>query len=437
MALLDVLCALSREQGFKLGAALLNHGLRPEAQDEREGVRAYCAARGIAFYTKDVDLGAAPYAGLSTETAGRGARYAFFEEICSAHGYRTVALAHHLDDQAETVLMRLARGAGPDGASGIAPERALSPSVRLIRPFLSVRKQVLTAYCKKNGVPYFTDRTNFESVCARNTVRLDVLPALERAYPQTVTALGRYAQLNRETHALLEEMLAPAAAAAFEPLGWGVRFAPELFRDTRGFAARAGLPAVSSGALQNAMLRAGLRAAGAAFDVGAVHVEAVRRLFLGASGTLDLPGAFKAVHSGAFYAIINTECCPADFGTYPIPPGRRLFMFAREKAALEIGLPGPVQAAGKNFNTVWLSCDSMRDTPVLRARRPGDRLYFKSHSKKLSRFFMEKGVPAYLRNALPVLACGNDILWVPGYYVNENCRARPGEDGVQWRLTRF
>ncbi|MDN5307530.1 MAG: tRNA(Ile)-lysidine synthase, partial [Eubacteriaceae bacterium] len=190
LALLHFLDHFKKTLKIKVGVAHLNHCLRGDAADNDEAlVRDYCQARKIPFFSghrnvKDM----ASDQKISLEEAGRQARYAFFEKVCQEQGYNRIALGHHLDDQAETVLMRLIRGTGIKGISGIRSNRSV------IRPFLTISKKEILDYCAVKDLIFCTDESNFSNVYTRNKIRLEIMPKILAVNPQAQIHFCEFSQ---------------------------------------------------------------------------------------------------------------------------------------------------------------------------------------------------------------------------------------------------
>lgn len=193
MALLHALTVLQRKRPFSLYAATFDHGLRgTQSAQEAVAVAAACAQWGIPHLTGSGDLD--PHA-PAVEARARAARYAFLASITRQIGADWVATGHHADDQAETVLMHLIRGAGLRGLRGMLPVTSLpnAPAIPLLRPFLGVHRSEITAYCEHNHIPYHHDPTNDDVHYKRNWVRHVALPTLAQVNPHITTALTRLA----------------------------------------------------------------------------------------------------------------------------------------------------------------------------------------------------------------------------------------------------
>jgi tRNA(Ile)-lysidine synthase len=228
VALLHLLHHLAPAWGLTLHVAHLDHALRADAAADADFVAELAAAYGLPFHHQRLQAGALAAAGGSLEAAARAARYAFLARVAVAVTRAgqppTVALAHHADDQAETVLHHLVRGSGLDGLAGMRPvtgymvdeldpfwdekqpssaETAEPVSVRLVRPLLTAPRTLIRQYLQAHQLTWREDDTNTDQRLTRNYLRHTVLPALAQVNPHVVTALGRTATLLAEERARL------------------------------------------------------------------------------------------------------------------------------------------------------------------------------------------------------------------------------------------
>lgn len=226
LAMLYALAALRQEFGYTLRVGILHHGMRAEADAEVASLQRICDAQDAPLEVGRADVPAlAARRRLSLEVAGREARYAFLYDAAARAGAHAVCTGHTLDDQAETVLLRVISGTGLEGLGGIAPERrALPPESRapvwLWRPILDVTRAETVACCAARGQTVVEDPTNADPRYPRNRIRRDLMPLLARDYnPAVREALARLADLARAE----EEFLADAAeeAAPVHPLEGG------------------------------------------------------------------------------------------------------------------------------------------------------------------------------------------------------------------------
>jgi tRNA(Ile)-lysidine synthase len=199
MALLHGAAQLGR---WRLGVAHLDHGLRPDSAADASFVTDAAAALDLSCIVRRTDVAALAAAeGRTLEEAGREARYRFLEEVAAADAL--IATAHTADDSAETILLNLARGSGLAGASGIPARRG-----RVVRPLVGERRGSLRRALDQAGIAYRLDPTNERPDAARNRVRLEVMPALERLNPAAVEALTRFGHLAADDDALLDAIAA-------------------------------------------------------------------------------------------------------------------------------------------------------------------------------------------------------------------------------------
>ncbi len=202
VALLLLLLPLREAGELELTAAHVNHGLRGEASEADEDfVRELCARENVPLRTARLDL-----RGRRDENAAREARYAAFRSILAAEDIPTLILAHQMEDQAETFLMRLLRGAGPEGLGGMRPEEQRE-GCRLLRPMLGISGAELRAMLREAGIPWREDATNQETAYFRNRIRLELMPRLEEM------AAGAAGRIARTAELIGEENEAMAGAA--------------------------------------------------------------------------------------------------------------------------------------------------------------------------------------------------------------------------------
>ena len=196
VCLLHFLNYLAKEKHFRLAALHVNHGLRGRAAaaDERF-CKAFCKTHGIEFFSVKVDAKKlAKEKDLSPEHAARKARYEAFSRIARKWGATKLALGHHQDDQAETVLLHVLRGTQLKGWAGIPLRRPLTPAVEIVRPLLCITRAQTEAYLQENGLSHVTDQSNFDDAFTRNWVRATLLPLLETKQPQIRAHLAALAQ---------------------------------------------------------------------------------------------------------------------------------------------------------------------------------------------------------------------------------------------------
>ena len=280
-------------RGVRVAAAHLHHGLRGEAADGDEAfVKDFCLTRGIPFYVEHADVGAlAARMGVSTEEAGRAARYDFLSRTARAIGADRVATAHHADDNAETLLFQLIRGAR-SGLGGIAPERDV-----YIRPFLGVTRAQIEAYAAANGLTHRLDAMNLDDAYARNYIRHEIMPRLATLNSAAAAHIAETAQTLRVESEYLDDL----AAERLEKGG-------ATYGETRVTVPCKALTAAPE-ALRGRMVRLLLDALPVGKkDFSARHYAAIEDLCASPYGThLDLPRGVTAERRGGVLALCVSE----------------------------------------------------------------------------------------------------------------------------------
>ncbi len=288
VCLLHYLHTLGEKQGFTVAAGHYNHHMRPTAQRDEDFVRALCQKLGVAFYTDGSDVEAtARKRGLGVEETGRELRYAFLAQTADRIGAQRIATAHHQNDQAETVLLHLLRGTGPEGLRGIPPVRG-----RLIRPLLDTPREEIEAYLAAHGLPYVEDETNTSTAFARNRLRLKVLPQLKKINPAFARNIARTAAIVGREDRYLDQLAQERLPAAGENLTCAaLAAAPE--------------------ALRPRMIRLLLDRLGVGKkDFSAVHIGAVLEMMEAGRGMVQLPGGVTAVCRNKQLSFQRTEVLP-------------------------------------------------------------------------------------------------------------------------------
>lgn len=422
MALLCGLHLLSSEMGFALHACHVQHGLRGENSlaDERL-VREACALRGIPLRVHKAHLGGDLHL-PGMETRARDQRRVFFAADVQTLRADALLLAHHRDDQTETLLMHLLRGAGAAGLAAMQECVPFADSL-LLRPFLSLGKQTLQAALEEWGVPWREDASNQEELTLRNALRLRVLPLLEQLSPGAGSRMAQTAALLRRD----EEALSGAADALMQEARLYLPGLHALALQPLEAAA----PAVAVRALRQ-WYQNGLDRMGATPDerqLSAADSESLLHLALcgSPSGSLNLPAGLEALKGQALLHLQRqggTPVCPAD-STAAIG----LEELLQEGASIplpgwaESGSQPPILTLEKatpaappaDARTACVPLDLLPRC-VLRSPRPGDRIRLLGApgTKPLRRWLMDRKLDKPLRPLLPVLAAGDEILWIPG-----------------------
>ena len=374
-----------------VGLAHFNHQLRRAAADDEAFCRTLALQLGLPIDVESADVAAlADRLGVSIEVAGRDARYAFLGRAAGRAGADRVAVGHTLDDQAETFLVRLLRGAGTRGMAAIRPRAGL-----VIRPLIDLRRDDLRAYLAAAGLAFREDESNRDLGNPRNLIRHEVLPYLTRTVGSDVAVvLAREAAIARDDSAYLE-----ARAIETEP-GIVVSRDDEITLDLEGL--RALDPALARRVVQRALARA---AAGR--FIGFDHVEAT--LELADPVPLAVPGRAELPRLGW---VVTAE--PLD------------------RAGVKRSVrPGP--DALEALVAVDRSTEGPEAPLAVRTRRPGDRLSLPGLDgrKKLQDLFVDRKVPREARDHVPLVVDRHDrIVWVVGHAVAGDFRVTDASQAV-------
>src|SRR6266851_1490611 len=197
--------AVARTDGVRGAVGHVDHGLRPESAQEAGKVGALAERLGLPFFLERIE--GLRIRGPGLEAAAREARYAALGRLAQRAGARFVATAHTRRDQAETLLLRLARGAGPGALAGVRRKRALAPGIELVRPFLDVPREATEAYCRAHGLEFVTDPHNSDPARARARLRA-AWPALLELNPRLEEALAGAAAVLADEDELLSGLAA-------------------------------------------------------------------------------------------------------------------------------------------------------------------------------------------------------------------------------------
>jgi len=409
VALLHVLCRLREQFGYKLVVAHLNHGFRGvEAESDAKFVEEFARRLNLESYIETRNAPAySARMGLSAQAGAREIRYSFLSEVALKTGAARIALGHHADDQAETILLHLLRGAGPGGLAGMQPVRDRF----YIRPLLNIRRWEIEAYCHQHNLATRLDSSNLQVKYLRNRIRLELIPTLEKKYnPNLADALNRLGGICREEDEYLEKQ---SDAIFYRVRTHTTGNSIALDRDK--------LLAQPSAILRRVIRRAWFEICGSNDDLGFGHIEQILEIIKGGGGyqQIDLPrGITCKKNYDLLEFTLDGKEKEVPFYQHRIKvPG----ITTVQEAGLSIGahiLPaaeaGDPSALGSD--ETLLDYDRLAMPLVVRRRMQGDRfapLGLKG-SMKLKKFLIDHKVPRRLRDYLPLVVSGDDIAWVTG-----------------------
>jgi tRNA(Ile)-lysidine synthase len=426
VALLHLLDELHRRAELRIVAvAHFNHQLRPEATSDEAFCARLAAALGHRFVADREDVAAKAHRERrSMEDAARAARYQFFERVRTELGADVVAVGHTRDDQAETFLLRLLRGAGARGLASMHPRRG-----SVVRLLLDCRREELRRYLASREATFVHDASNDDVTIPRNRVRAELLPLLERFNPAVVDVLADEAAIARDDH----DYLALAADALWpEVVCWEAR---RLILDAERLAQTPS--AVSRLVVQRALAEV---AHGA--SIRFPDVERVLDLIHRGGGAFDAPRQ-RVERVGA--RVVLTGRPPGAVGRPLRPPPVNFFRYSLSipgeiqvqeagcVVSAEVAAPEGADLFEGRDGVALVQLDKTNEALTVRNRRPGDRVRVSGLGgrKKLQDFFVDRKVARDRRDRIPIVVDRADrIVWVAGYAIDEAFRVTDASQSV-------
>ncbi len=414
VCLLFMLCSLREKMKFQILVCHVNHGLRgAEADADEKFVEELCERLGVPcrIFRENVELTARKRK-QSFEEAGRMVRREAFEAMCREYGGTKIATAHHQDDNAETMLLNLARGTGLNGLCGIRPVRE-----RWIRPLLCLGRAEIEKWLESRKIGFCRDATNEEDEYTRNRIRHHIIPALEQQVNMgTVRHLNELSAQLQEVWDFIREQTMEAWDACVsvkeEAAGKStVRIDGRRFQETA--------PAVRK-FLAAECIR---EAAGAGKDIESVHIDALTALFEKQTGkTLNLPYRVKAKRTYSGVELFQEEKASENAGTDEVElriPGETRLPGTNKKILCTVSAAGGDFSAEEIPQKSYTKCfdyDIIKYSLSARFRRPGDYLTVdrKGSRQKLKSYFINEKVPREERDRMLLIADGDHIVWIPG-----------------------
>ena len=399
VTLMHILNSLSRKLGFSLCAAQLNHCIRGEqAREDAEFVHDFCDFYGIRVYGGYADIPKlARQRGETLEQAGRMLRYDFLEEAKRFFNADKIAVAHHMDDQAESIMLHLLRGSGLRGLCGMAGKRG-----DIIRPLLCLSKADIESYLKEESLPYCTDATNFIAEGTRNKLRLETIPYLKKEFnPRLTESLCSMASLLNEDESYLCDIAGRELDSARRDGGFDRRYLMTLPRP-----------------ILTRCIRQALNEIGALTDAERGHTEAIIKLMQGRTGArISIPGAdvwtsYDLVCFGEYKQLYGDWQMPFDLPDKAPEPWERSII---TPAGTYTCSPCNVSDRPKDSYSACMDMDKLPAGAVIRQRHPGDRFrrINASGSKKLKEAYIDAKL-AREKRELALIACGSRVLFAPG-----------------------
>ncbi len=429
LCLFDALLFMREKYDLKLFAAHVNHGLRPGAADEDQAfVEKYCKKAGVQCFVFEGDCTAlAKEKGQSSEEAGRALRYASFDAAASLiqkeeekkghYPIIKIALAHNANDQAETLLFRMLRGTGPDGLGGMEYSRISENGFEIIRPILDCGRDEVESYIRKRKLHPCIDATNMEPIYTRNKIRLQLLPKLEEFNPNIVEALSRLAETAQEDKKFFRDTVNTTFDEAL------------LYKTDTEIALEQQVIEKAHVAIRRRVISLAFSKIGLGADIARSHLEAADALLeSGRTGSqIHFPQGYVFAISYGKILIRNAKEQAESMAeaineegfinsTYSISvmnDARSGWDFEPPKPAIIVTVTGPLKSI--NARLAGLSEDAGVE---LRTRRDGDYIILSAGgnliTKKIQDFFTDAKVPAHLRDRVPLLCVGREVLLILG-----------------------
>jgi tRNA(Ile)-lysidine synthase len=432
VALLHLLYEWRGELGLHLEVAHMQHGIRgEEAQDDARFVAELAAKMDLPFHLKEVNLGQIKSAAGkgNLEALARAERYRFFADVARQRGLAKIATAHTEDDQAETVLMWFLRGAGLKGLGGMAPVHPLDginmeseSKMVVIRPLLGVSRVEIEAYLKEKQMSFRLDRTNQDPSFLRNWIRLKLIPQLKERIDGNLPArLAQQAELLREEEEFLEKLTQV-----------------EFNRICTSAGMDRGALLKYDKVLQRRLLRHWIEATrGHLHGLDFQHVEALLELIKAGApqGRLAIPGGWELVKEYETLRLGRQSRSlrpPCACYSYTLECGEDLEI---PEAGLMIQARltrPPLPKLPVNLMEAVFDMALLPTHLTLRNFRRGDRFQplGMAGSKKVKELFIEKRVPLSVRESLPLLVLGDEVIWIPGYGRGEMAKVTPQTQAI-------
>jgi tRNA(Ile)-lysidine synthase len=413
VCLATILDKLKEDFNLSLSAVYIDHGLRPdETKMEHELCLRLCEKLEISFHFRQLDV--KKFAGdrsLNIQEGARELRYAVFEEISENIQADRIALGHNADDQAETVIMRLLRGAGRKGLTGIPPVRS-----RIIRPLFGIERNEIEKFLSEmihelplhSGLPYVIDRSNLKEDYFRNWIRRTFMEEIKERNPAVIDDICRTAEILREEEEYLELIVTKTLMRLISRKS---ESSIELFLSP--------LETIETPILRRVLRRA-IEATEGLRGIGFVHIEDIIALIKkGKSGDgIDLPKGIRVIREYSLLKMTTEK--PLSLSEYEVQPPCKIDIKEAD-IVLKASFEDKSVENGDSRFSVLLDADNMIFPLKVRARTPGDYFFPLGFGKrkKIQDFFVDEKIPRDMRDRTPIVVSGNDIIWIARYRADE------------------
>lgn len=398
MALFSYLCSISEDLDFEVVGIHVDHSIRETSSDDARFVISYCRERNIRAYKFKVDASKlAKEKNISIESAAREARYGVFEAAIKKGIVDKIAIAHHMSDQAETILLHLFRGSGVAGAKGMEEVH----DNMYIRPMLNTEKSEIVDYIAKFDIPYVQDETNFDDTYTRNYLRNKVFPILQKQWPNVIPSLVAFGKACTEDDNYINSQVLEDALIIMDKT---VKIPKSYF--------------LYPNAIITRLIFKAFKIIGVTKDIERKHIEMIKELVKnGENGSkLNLP--FSAmVYKEYDYITITNKFIPKPSGVWDFKCG-----------SFEVPNFGSisikrVKQIKQDDKALYIDYKKVPKDAAWRFRQDGDVFAkFGGGTKKLKGFLIDKKVPLRERDNIPVLASGNNVLVIAGVEISSSIK---------------
>jgi tRNA(Ile)-lysidine synthase len=421
VAMLFSLKEIKNEMGFDLLVFHINHMLRGEESEEEElFVKNLSESLSLPFYSAKVDvLKYRKNHKVSIQVAARELRYCHFKRFADLHSVAKIALGHTANDQAETVLMRILKGSGLKGISGIPPTR----ENKFIRPMMEIHREEINEFLDKNNIHYLVDSSNLKNHYLRNRIKNKLIPSLKKEYnPSIVETLCRSSKIFRQEDYFISEM----TQCEFHKLIIK-RNSEQIILDARRFQTLH--IALTRRIILEAIYQFPNSGRHAALKIVDNILEVIQSNFSGKTISITKGLIFKYRYNQLIFQSLKKNVVPPSIKQKKLSvPGKTKITEIEKEATSKIINKKEIPKNFKKMSpfTAFLDFDYSGKDLFLRSRQRGDRfspLGIKAN-KKLKDYFIDKKIPREERDSIPIITNHNSILWIVGHQISEWARVK-------------
>lgn len=423
MVLLHLLEELAELKSLEIGVAHVNHGLRPESEEEAAYLQAYCLKQGLPYYSRKWQE---KNKKRNVEARARTFRYNFFSEVMEKEDYQVLLTAHHGDDQVETILMKLVRGTKLTNLIGIREKQPFANGL-LVRPLLSFSKNEIQQFAQQEQLVYFEDETNDTELYTRNRMRKNVIPLLKQENPKFLDHIGAFSKQMELTEELINLTIKPYYESWVSPTedGWQIdlrewRQSPESIQFF-----------FLTYLLQQTIIKKKV-------DIQQVQFQQILRAIQAKKPQLTIELENEWLFETSYQRAFLRKKAPKKelLSTFRLNPQEALFLSENEWLAFEeVNSPVPIPEEVTNWREEELLLSDRVHFPLtVRHRKDGDRIALGADwSKKVNRFFIDKKVPNFQREKAWIILSNHQIIWIPKF-VNSYLSIPKETDKIHYRL---